>query len=103
VNVGPRRRRAHQRPDPAGRGQRADFAPDGPRLAAAPWQLDQPQPLIVELADKGEFGGPVRRYTTDMDPAALRDLVPEASMELAVDDGRGRSLLPIWHIAATRR
>jgi len=48
-------------------------------------------------------GWEVRRYTTNMDPAALRDLVPDASMELAVDDGQGRSLLPIWHIAATRR
>ena len=48
-------------------------------------------------------GWEVRRYTTNMDPAALRDLVPDASMELAVDDGRGRSMLPIWHIAATRR
>lgn len=219
-------------------GGGANLGQDGPRLAAAPWQLDEPQPLIIELVDNGEFRGPVldsgcwvgdnalllaargfevtavdiaasaieqarakaagrgldvdfrvadatvladvptgfntvldsammhclsdadrqawlaaayrvaapgarlhvlcfpdfvagafpmpgdlaeaslrrdidvhwdiesmtvRRYTTNMDPAALRDLVPDASMELAVDDGQGRSLLPIWHIAATRR
>jgi SAM-dependent methyltransferase len=48
-------------------------------------------------------GMEIRRYTTNLAPAVLRDLVPNASMELAVDDGRGRSLLPIWHITATRR
>jgi SAM-dependent methyltransferase len=219
-------------------GGGANLGQDGPRLAAAPWQLDEPQPLIVELADKGQFSGPVldggcwvgdnalllaargfavtavdiagsaieqarakaaargldvdfrvadatvladiptgfntildsammhclsdadrqawlaaahrvaapdarlhvlcfpdfvagafpmpgdlteaslrrdidvhweitgmevRRYTTNMDPKTLQDLVPDASMELAVDDGQGRSLLPIWHITATRR
>lgn len=219
-------------------GGGANLGADGPRLDVAPWQLDEPQPLIVELADKDEFRGPVldlgcwvgdnalllaargfevtavdiaasaieqarakasargldvdfrvgdatvldgisagyntvldsammhclsdtdrqaylaaahrvaapgarlhvlcfpdfvagafpmpgnldeaslrrdievhwsidhmevRRYTTNMDPAGLKDLVPDASMELAVDDGQGRSLLPIWHITATRR
>jgi SAM-dependent methyltransferase len=47
-------------------------------------------------------GMELRRYTTNLPPQMLRDLVPDASMELAVDDGQGRSLLPIWHIAATR-
>ncbi|QUQ64620.1 class I SAM-dependent methyltransferase [Kutzneria sp. CA-103260] len=214
------------------------LGPDGPVLAAAPWQLDEPQPLIVELADQGQFTGPVldcgcwvgdnalflasrglsvtavdispsaissaqakasarslpvdflvsdvtsldgltpgfatvldsalmhclsdsqrvsylsaihrlaapsarlhvlcfpdfvagafpmpghldeaslrrdigqlwdidqmtvRHYTTNLPPSALQSLVPTASMSLATDDGQGRSLLPIWHIAATRR
>ena len=219
-------------------GGGADLGPDGPHLEAAPWQLDEPQPLIVELAAQGAFQGPVldcgcwvgdnalhlaslglsvtavdiaasaistaqakasaqgltvdfrvsdattlsdvgsgfatvldsammhclsdsdrqaylaaahrvtapgarlhilcfpdfvagafpmpgnideaslrrdigalwdidhmelRRYTTNLPPATLLALVPDASMELAVDDGQGRSLLPIWHISATRR
>lgn len=219
-------------------GVGAELGPGGPHLAAAPWQLDEPQPIVVELADQGAFTGPVldcgcwvgdnalflasrgldvtavdiapsaieeakakaaargltvdfragdatsladagtgfatvldsammhclsdadrqaylaaahrvaapgarlhvlcfpdfvagafpmpgaideaslrrdigewwaidhmeiRRYTTNLPPATLRDLVPDASMELAVDDGRGRSLLPIWHISAVRR
>lgn len=45
----------------------------------------------------------IRRYTTNLAPSVLQSLVPNASMELAVDDGQGRSLLPIWHISATRR
>jgi SAM-dependent methyltransferase len=45
----------------------------------------------------------VRHYTTNLPPATLRSLVPAASMSLAADDGQGRSLLPIWHITATRR
>jgi len=220
-------------------GQGAALGPDGPVLESAPWQLDEPQPLIIELADQGQFVGPVldcgcwvgdnalflasrglsvtavdispsaissaqakasargglavdfrvsdatvldgltpgfatvldsalmhclsdsqrvsylaaihrlstpgarlhvlcfpdfvagafpmpghldeaslrrdigqlwhidqmeiRHYTTNLPPSALRSLVPTASMSLATDDGLGRSLLPIWHISATRR
>ena len=32
---------------------------DGPTLEGIPWQLDGPQPLVVELAAAGEFAGPV--------------------------------------------
>ena len=38
-------------------------ATNGPVLSAAPWQLDEPQPLIVELADQGPFAGPVPATT----------------------------------------
>ncbi|MFI9379542.1 hypothetical protein [Kutzneria sp. NPDC052558] len=45
----------------------------------------------------------LRHYTTNLPPSALFSIVPTAAMSLATDDGRGRSLLPIWHISATRR
>lgn len=41
------------------RGQGASIGEDGPRLDVVPWQLDGPQPLVVELAEAGEFTGPI--------------------------------------------
>ncbi|GAA3433275.1 hypothetical protein GCM10018954_028780 [Kutzneria kofuensis] len=68
-----------------------------------PGSLDEAS-LRRDIGEHWDIDGmEVRRYTTNMAPDALRDLVPDAAMELAVDDGRGRSLLPIWHITATRR
>ena len=32
---------------------------DGTTLEVIPWQLDGPQPLVVELAEAGEFAGPI--------------------------------------------
>lgn len=32
---------------------------DGPAMDAIPWRLDGPQPIVIELADRGQIVGPV--------------------------------------------
>ncbi|GAA3433273.1 class I SAM-dependent methyltransferase [Kutzneria kofuensis] len=40
-------------------GQSVTFGGGDQRLDTIPWRLDGPQPVIVELADAGEFTGPI--------------------------------------------
>ncbi|QUQ68642.1 class I SAM-dependent methyltransferase [Kutzneria sp. CA-103260] len=40
-------------------GKSVRMGEDGPTLEGVPWQLDGPQPLVIELAKAGEFTGPV--------------------------------------------
>jgi SAM-dependent methyltransferase len=40
-------------------GKSVQMGEDGPKLEGIPWQLDGPQPLVMELAEAGEFTGPV--------------------------------------------
>ena len=40
-------------------GRSVRMGDDGPTLDVIPWRLDGPQPLVIELAEAGEFAGPV--------------------------------------------
>ncbi|MFI9380752.1 class I SAM-dependent methyltransferase [Kutzneria sp. NPDC052558] len=40
-------------------GKSVQMNDDGPTVEIIPWQLDGPQPLVVELVEAGEFTGPV--------------------------------------------
>jgi SAM-dependent methyltransferase len=40
-------------------GEGATFGVEGARLEVIPWQLDGPQPIVTELAEAGQFVGPV--------------------------------------------
>ena len=40
-------------------GKSVTLADGGQQLDTIPWRLDGPQPLVVELADAGEFTGPI--------------------------------------------
>jgi SAM-dependent methyltransferase len=40
-------------------GKPVQMGEDGPKLEGIPWQLDGPQPLVIELAEAGEFTSPV--------------------------------------------